>query len=86
MPYFSKLLEVLRPEGAITFATNEQFYFDELVEYGVRDWNLNLKGRRTFTRDDLPAPRSHFEKKYLERGEACYEVVFEKAGVIRKLA
>lgn len=80
MPFFAKLLEVLKPDGTITLATNIEAYMSEAIDYASEVWNLRVVERRTFTKDSMPpgGPRTHFEKKYLARGEACFDVTFSR--------
>jgi hypothetical protein len=40
-----------------------------------REWGMSLVEEGFVSHP----PRTHFEKKYLERGEACWNLVFEKA-------
>lgn len=75
-PFFKRILEVCRPDAEITFATNEEFYFQELLELGPREWGLTVKSQRRLSKADLPNARTHFEKKYLTRGETCFELHF----------
>lgn len=74
MPFMHKVLEVLKPGGELTLATNEKFYRDEALEYFLEFWGLKLKEETTLEKD-FPH-RTHFEKKYLERDEHCYNLVF----------
>ncbi len=79
-PFFERLLTVIRPGGQITLATNIESYLDEAVLYATRFWNLSGSGGRQLRVTDhpSPSPRTHFEKKYLERGETCFDVTFLK--------
>lgn len=74
MPFMHKVLEILKPEGELILATNEKFYRDEAIDYFINVWNLKLK-EETLLDKDYPH-RTHFEKKYLERGQTCYNLVF----------
>lgn len=76
MPFMNRLLETLKFDGELTLATNEKFYRDEALEYFVKVWGLKLKKENLLLRGDLY--RTHFEKKYLERDEVCYNLVFKK--------
>ncbi|MES2857264.1 MAG: SAM-dependent methyltransferase [Bdellovibrionota bacterium] len=78
-PFFQKLLEVLKPGGEITLATNIESYFKEAIAYGQEFWKLEIKEQRRLTQP-APAglPRTHFEKKYLSRGETCFDVTFRR--------
>jgi len=76
MPFMHYLLDTLLPGGSLTVATNEMFYRDEAKVTFVRDWGLMLT-EDGILQSDFTA-RSHFEKKYLARGECCYHMKFNK--------
>lgn len=82
MPFMQRLLESVKVGGEISFATNIDWYADELREWGVGAWKLEIISDRKFTLQDLEKTnqkaRTHFEKKYLERGEFCFEIIFRK--------
>jgi tRNA G46 methylase TrmB len=75
MPFMRALLETLRADGKLTLATNEFSYFSEALEYGNIHWGLDFELIRAF---DSGKPRTHFEKKYLERGQPCFEFTATK--------
>lgn len=79
-PFFERLLWTLAPGGQVTLATNVKSYMEEAIEYAREAWKLDVREARSFTNADAPSgiPRTHFEKKYLLRGETCYDAVFEK--------
>lgn len=77
-PFFKKIIESLRPEGRVVFATNENSYFEELIIHGPTTWGLKPISSRQIRRDEAAQARTHFEKKYLERGETCHEVIFAR--------
>ncbi|ODN42783.1 class I SAM-dependent methyltransferase [Piscirickettsia litoralis] len=76
MPFMAYLIDTLKPGGKITMATNEKFYFDEAFEQAKNTWKLAILSAETLAQN-FPA-RTHFEKKYLERGESCYQLVIQK--------
>jgi tRNA G46 methylase TrmB len=76
MPFMSHLVETLKFGGTITLATNEKFYFEESLENAQKIWKLKVLENRIL--DFGEQPRTHFEKKYLERGENCYNLVLKK--------
>jgi tRNA (guanine-N7-)-methyltransferase len=78
MPFMSKLTEVLKPDGEIILATNELFYRDEIIQFAQTS-GLKVKRERRLTLTD--SPRTHFEKKYLARGEVCFDLVLVKSGL-----
>lgn len=73
MPFMEELLRKLKPNGTITLATNIGEYAAEAREYAMQHWGLELVKESTPRK-----PRTHFEKKYLERGEECFDLVFRK--------
>lgn len=74
MPFFEFLLSRLRPEGQLTLASNMAAYVDEAEAQTVSQWRL------PYARTAVPADaeRTHFEVKYLARGEACAQLVLTK--------
>jgi tRNA (guanine-N7-)-methyltransferase len=78
MPFMAKLTECLKPEAEITLATNIKDYFEEAIVFGTKEWKLKLLARSEIRLSDALKPRTHFEKKYLERGEICLHAVFRK--------
>lgn len=76
MPFMNHLVDTLKPGGTITLATNEKYYFDESLENAQKIFGLKIIEKRIV--DPSEKPRTHFEKKYLERGEACYNLVVTK--------
>ena len=81
MPFFGRLLESLKSDGELMLVTNEAFYFEEAQTLGQSEWGLKVDQIRQFQAADQPAPRTHFEKKYLERGQTCFEIVFRKRSI-----
>lgn len=80
MPFMGHLLEKLVPEGTLTLATNIASYAREAAIAFATTWQCEVISERQFTSHDT-APRearSHFEKKYLERGETCTELVVRR--------
>lgn len=73
MPFFHRLMETLKPTGVINFATNEDWYADEVREWAVQYWKLEIVQDLRLSGAGVK-PRTHFEKKYLERGETCYDI------------
>jgi len=73
MPFFSDILRTLKPSGKIHFATNEKFYAEEIEEYAKKAWGLKFE---SYNFDG--SPRTHFEKKYRERGDPIYSLTVTK--------
>lgn len=78
MPFMHRLVDCLRPGGRLILATNIESYAHEAIQQ-ASSFGLRLECQRELTRAAMPRPRTHFERKYLERGETCYDLVFRKA-------
>jgi tRNA G46 methylase TrmB len=66
----------MRDSAVLNLATNLKWYAEEAVEYLTQDGGFILTGNRVLTAKD--EPRTHFERKYLARGESCFDLNFEK--------
>ncbi len=73
MPFMASLLKKLKSGGELILATNIAGYADEAVARMTSDWGCILASRELVT-----SPRTHFEKKYLERGMDCWNLTFRK--------
>ncbi len=85
--FSAKLMEPLRPallpQAEIRLATNLEAYAREAVSTARADWGLELLSETRLDALSPPpgGPRTHFEKKYLGRGEPCWDLCFRvKAG------
>lgn len=80
MPFMKHLLSTLKKDGKITLVTNCPAYAEEAKKYYCSHWGLVLKENQVRTSGDRTDKfaRSHFEKKYLERGETCFDLMFQK--------
>ena len=76
MPFFGRLRDTLKRGGSITIATNEEFYASEAREVMREQWGMKLVDCRVLPLDSKP--RTHFEKKYLARGDQCWNMVWTK--------
>ena len=74
MPFFGYLIHTLRPSGKITLRTNELFYAEEARLFMDETWKLDDVEIRPFSLGDVSEFKTLFEKKYLERGQTCYEI------------
>lgn len=83
--FFERIQAVLAPGGEIVLVTNIREYFEEACT-AVERRNDGLRLERKIELQGLNqhSPRTHFEKKYLERGEICYEGRFRKSGEGRR--
>jgi tRNA G46 methylase TrmB len=75
MPFFRELLKHLETDGEIMFASNESFYMDEVEDYCENYWDLKALKKQSLHKDTISEDYkaiTHFERKYLERGQTCY--------------
>ncbi len=68
------LLSILKQGGVIHTATNEVFFAEECLTYAKEFWGLETVTAETLPKDGSWVPRTHFEKKYLLRGETCFKL------------
>jgi len=83
LPFFQRLIWILKPEGQLTLATNLEDYAAEARRQLPAQFGLELQVDRKILPLSLESgfrPRTHFEKKYLMRGETCMDLVFRKPG------
>lgn len=74
MPFFEYLLSRMADDGTITLASNIPDYIDE-AEQQLKDvWKLPYQ-KQIIAQDSA---RTHFEIKYLQRGELCQQLVISK--------
>jgi hypothetical protein len=68
------LLSRLQPGGQITLASNIPEYIEEAQQQLIDVWKL------PFVKEKIAASsaRTHFEVKYLERGELCQQLIITK--------
>lgn len=75
-PFFQTLKDRMKPGGDLTLATNIEAYKIEAIEHLQNRWQMILVSSDEISLDQNP--RTHFEKKYLERGERCWNLIFRK--------
>lgn len=75
-PAMALLREILRPGGCLELATNEEWYFQEAREWLTGHWNFRLESAHAV--EPGATPRTHFERKYLARGERCWNLLVSK--------
>lgn len=75
--FMAFLLDRLIDRGKLTLATNVEDYAEEALEMLGQVWGMKPIEFKQLP-DDF-SPRSHFERKYLTRGERCWNLVFEKS-------
>lgn len=76
MPFMEKMFETLKPGGLITFATNMANYYVEVKRVAQERWPLTIIDAGLLPQSFKP--RTNFEKKYLARGELCFQVILQK--------
>ncbi|WP_201589538.1 class I SAM-dependent methyltransferase [Psychrobacter fozii] len=74
MPFFEFLLSRLQVGGEVVLVTNIEAYMDNAEQQATKVWCLP-NTRYTVTTD---SQRTHFEVKYLARGETCWELNMRK--------
>ncbi|MFN3072132.1 SAM-dependent methyltransferase [Acinetobacter sp. TY2] len=74
MPFFEFLVSRLRVNGTVTLASNIPEYIAEAEKQLIDVWKL------PYVKEVIPATsaRTHFEIKYLERGELCQQLIISK--------
>ncbi|MBE8163338.1 MAG: hypothetical protein HAW63_05060 [Bdellovibrionaceae bacterium] len=77
MPAMSLLKETLKPGGCIHLATNQEYYYKEALDYMQNIWKFSIKESKVYYQGDIIG-RTHFEIKYLSRGDAVFHVIFQK--------
>lgn len=77
MPFMGFLLRCLKQDGQLTIVTNEKAYCEEVLSFADNAWKMRLIHYREINLSSEPhfMPRTHFEKKYFNSGQTCYEVV-----------
>ena len=83
MPFMGFLLSRIRFGGTLTIATNERFYFEEAVSAMAQHWGWGDCQVEELSGADHRGGRTHFEKKYLSRGETCFNMVFQSSEMRR---
>lgn len=76
MPFMYEMIKTLRSKGELTLSTNMSFYYEEAKQVLREVFEM-----RSVQDEKLPfnfTPRTHFEKKYLARGEECFNIIFRK--------
>lgn len=72
MPFWAELLRKMKLNSELQFATNEKFYSDEFVATMQKEWKCQVLTEILIYKNKDFIPRTHFEKKYFERGETLY--------------
>ncbi|GAA0204495.1 SAM-dependent methyltransferase [Kangiella japonica] len=74
MPFFEFLISRMKPNATLVLVTNIVDYFKETTEVNRDVWKLKAE------ESEVPkdSARTHFEIKYLARGENCYQLLLTK--------
>lgn len=75
-PFLSELLKKMNNGAELTLATNLEWYAKEAATALTTQWRLEMLEFTSIAHDFHP--RTHFEKKYLIRGETCWNLKFRK--------
>ncbi len=75
MPFLSYLIELMGNGSKLCLATNIESYYKECLE-GFPLVGLEITFSGELNKGHIP--RTHFEKKYLERAQTCFEVQAKK--------
>ncbi len=78
MPFMNFLKTKLKTGGQLILATNLENYAVEAERSMIADWRFQMRAKEIFSKGRVP--RTHFEKKYLERGENCWNLTFVNPG------
>lgn len=74
MPFFEYLLSRMADEASITLASNIAEYIDEAEQQLQQVWKLPYQRQII----EPTSARTHFEIKYLQRGELCQQLIITK--------
>jgi tRNA (guanine-N7-)-methyltransferase len=76
-PFLSLLLRKMQPGAQLILATNEASYATEAATQYCETWGMKLLEHQQLSPNW--EPRTHFERKYLARGETCWNLIFCKS-------
>jgi len=71
-PALACILDKMKPGAHLIMATNLEWYAREAEKYFTENWALRLVSIMHPTQ-----ARTHFELKYLQRGERCWNLTFQ---------
>lgn len=74
MPFFEFLLSRMQDNAKLILATNIQSYIEEAEQQAKDLWQLEPEVAEV----DKQSERTHFEVKYLARGETCWQLELVK--------
>lgn len=76
MPFMSKIWESLKTGGELCLVTNEEWYFEEALNDFDKVWGYPPAKVTSISCKTHPnwRARTHFESKYLERGQTVFQI------------
>lgn len=74
MPFFEFLLSRMQDNAKLVLATNIETYIEEAEQLARSQWHLEPSVFEV----DKSSQRTHFEVKYLARGETCWQLELVK--------
>lgn len=77
-PFMGCLIDKLKPNGRLHLSTNLSWYAEEAKHVLTETWPMTLALDSRVI--DPRLAQTHFERKYLARGEVCYRMVFMLRG------
>lgn len=79
-PFMQELLKVIKPGGELTFASNFEDYALQTKLILTQWYGMKLLAEEQLTQKSQTNThgRTHFEQKYLERGQCCFNLRFAK--------
>jgi tRNA G46 methylase TrmB len=77
-PFIQCVNRKLKSNGTLHLATNLEWYEREAVQALTGPMKFKLLRRRQIAPNSEALARTHFERKYLARGETCFDLVFQK--------
>jgi tRNA G46 methylase TrmB len=77
MPFMEKVIETMKAGATLELVTNESYYSEGAERYFTETWGLRLLSKKALKQGDI-LPRTHFERKYLARGQTCFDLVLGK--------
>ena len=75
-PFMPFLLDLLRRKGTLQLRTNKSYYYKEFKEKIKKFPFMQIKENKRI--ENLFQAQSLFEKKYLEKGDSCYVLEYQK--------
>lgn len=76
MPFFTEVIRVLKHHGEIEFRSNLKWYIEECMVKLQAFKELNLSQFEELNQKHQP--ETAFEKKYIDRGETCFRLIYRK--------